>query len=69
MGFAVAGQRQPQRFLGASLADRTGHTDHFCLEPRTRGAAERPQPLQHIVDNEQRRVLRKPIALVRRNDT
>ena len=59
MGLAVARQREPERLLGAGLADRAGDADEFCRAARPRGACQRDQPLQHVGHHQQRRVLRR----------
>ena len=56
MGLAVGGEREAQRLLGRGLADRAGDGDHLALEARARGAGEIAQGLEHVVDDEQRRV-------------
>ncbi len=58
MRLAVLGQRQPQRFLGAGLADRTGDADHLGLRARPRRRGERAQADEHVGHDEERRIVR-----------
>ncbi len=65
MGLAVLRQREPQSFLGAGLADRTGDADHFGVGPRARRGGKVAQAGEHIRHDKQRRVggkLRAPVG-------
>ena len=68
MRLAVARQREPQRLLGAGLADRAGDADEFCRAARARRARQRAQALEHVGHDQQRRVVRQHAALVRGDD-
>ena len=56
MRAALARQHELERFLGAGLADRAGDADHFRLRARRAPRGQIAQGLQHIVDDEQRRI-------------
>ena len=56
MRLAVGGERELQGLLGGGLADRAGDRDDLGLRARARGAAEIAQGLQHVLDDQQRRV-------------
>src|SRR5262249_29191373 len=68
MGLAAPGEREPQRLLGAGLADGAGDRDDL----RVRACARRPrqvaQALEHVVDDEERRMLWEATTSVGGND-
>ena len=68
MGLARRREREPQRLLGAGLADRAGDADHLGLRARARGAGEIAQAFEHVRHDQQRRVLRERVALVGGDD-
>ena len=59
MGRAVSRKREPQRFLGAGLADRAGDRDHLRLRARTRRGGERAQAGEYVGHHQQRRIVRQ----------
>ena len=67
MRLAVGGEREPQRLLGRGLADRAGDGDDFGLRAGARGAGQIAQALEHVGDDQQRRVGGKLPALVARD--
>src|SRR5262249_39034111 len=68
MGLAVAGKRQTQPLLGARLADRAGDADDFRSRARARRPREVAQALEHVGNDEQRRILGKALAPVGGDD-
>jgi hypothetical protein len=63
---AAGGERQPQRLLGAGLADRAGHADHLGRRAGARGAGEIAKRGQDI-GHDQQRGARKGLASRRRH--
>ena len=45
-----------QHFLGRGFADAACHRDDLCLRAGTRGCAKRLERLEHIIDDQQRRI-------------
>jgi len=64
VGFTVFGQRESQRFLGSSFADRAGDADHFAPHAPSSGGGKLPQGDEHVGHNQQWRVARKLRAFV-----
>ena len=58
MRLAVLRQRQPQRLLGAGLADRAGDADHLGVGARARRGREIAQRREHVGHDKQRRIVR-----------
>ena len=65
--FGIRRKREPQRLLGAGLADRAGDRDHLGGRARARGARQIAQSFQHVGDDQQRCFGRKLRALVARD--
>ena len=65
MRFAVRRQREPQRLLGRGLADRAGDRDDLAVQALARGARQRPQAFERIVNDQQRRVGKPPALTFR----
>src|SRR5262249_52620562 len=63
MGLAVARERQMQRLLRAGLADGAGDGDDFRPRARARRPREVAQAVEHVGNDEQRRILRKASRL------
>ena len=63
MGLALRRQHRAQRFLGRGLADGTRDRDHLRCQARARGQRKIAQALEHIVDDQQRRIGRELCAL------
>ena len=64
----LARQHELERFLGAGLADRAGDADHCRIGAVARSAAERTQSLEHVLDDNKRRVLSEQLRLRLRHD-
>ena len=59
MGLAFLGEREPQGFFGAGLADRPGDTDDLGVGPCAGGARETAQSVEYIGYDEQRCIVRE----------
>jgi hypothetical protein len=68
MRLPVARQREPQRLLGAGLADRAGDADDFRRTTRARRAGKAAQAFEHIGHDEERRVVRQLCAFLGGDD-
>ena len=62
MGAAKGGEHRAQHLLGRGLADRTGDGHDARIGTCTGGAAQRFQPLQHVLHDQKRRVLIQPLG-------
>src|SRR5438093_1279675 len=58
-GIGLSGERQPERFLGACLADAAGHADKSRMAAPPPGAPKSGESAESVLDHQQRRVLRQ----------